>query len=71
MKLNELEEYFNAAALPKELALHKSTKILDVRKCVNSYITVAKQYEGRPIAETFINHLIQIKAALDGGHGQD
>lgn len=65
MTINELEEYYRAAELPKELVLHRSTKILNVSKCVNSYMAVAKQYEGRPIADTFINHLISIKAALE------
>lgn len=66
MTLIELEEYFKYTDLPKELVLHRSTKILDVRKCVNSYISVAKQYEGRPTADTFINHLMSIKMALEG-----
>lgn len=66
MTINELEEYFKTAVLPKELVLHRSTNILNMRKCVDSYIAVAKAYEGRPIAETFINHLLGIKAALEG-----
>jgi hypothetical protein len=68
MTLDELEAYFKAAALPKELTLHRSTKILNVRKCVDSYIAVAKQYHGRPIADVFIEHLHAIKAVLDGTH---
>lgn len=65
MTLIELDEYFKSADLPKELVLHRSTKILDVRKCVNSYMAVAKAYEGKPTAEVFIDHLRQIKAVLD------
>jgi hypothetical protein len=66
MTLNELEDYFKAAELPHELQLHRSTRILDVRKCVDSFIRNAKAYEGRPTAEIFIEHLLQIKYALDG-----
>jgi hypothetical protein len=66
MTINELGDYFKAATLPKELVLHKSTRIMDVRKCVNSYIAIAKQYEGRPTADVFLDHLLQIKAAIDG-----
>lgn len=70
MTIEELEDYFKSAALPKELQLHRSTKIGNVRKCVDSYIAIAKQYQGRPIAEIFINHLIAIKAAVEGPPAQ-
>ena len=66
MTLDELEAYFKTAVLPKELVLHRSTRILDTRKCVDSFIDVARRYQGSPIADTFINHLLQIKAALEG-----
>lgn len=66
MTLDELEKYFNAVTLPHELELNRSTRIVGVKKCVASYIAVARQYEGKPIADVFIDHLLQIKAALDG-----
>lgn len=67
MTLDELEAYFNSAAIPHGLQLHRSIRIVGVKKCVTSYISVARQYEGRPIADVFIDHLRQIKMALDGG----
>lgn len=66
MTLSELEDYFNSATLPHELELNRSTRIVGVKKCVASYIAVARQYEGKPIADVFIDHLMQIKVALDG-----
>lgn len=66
MILDELEKYFNAVTLPHEPQLHRSTRIVGVKKCATSYISVARQYEGKPIADVFIDHLRQIKAALEG-----
>lgn len=66
MTLDELEKYFNAATLPHELQLNRSTRIIGVKRCKDSYIAIARQYEGKPIADVFIDHLLQIKAALDG-----
>lgn len=65
MTINELDEYFKTAALPQELVLHKSTRILNVRKCVDSYIAAARQYEGRAMADVYIDHLLKIKSALE------
>lgn len=65
MTISELEEYFKTAALPEELVLHRSTRINDTRKCVDSFIDVAKQYQGSPIGDIFIDHLMQIKATLE------
>lgn len=65
MTLNELEEYFKTATLPKELWLNKATHITNVRAMVDSHIEVLKVNEGRPAFGAFYDRLRQVKKAID------
>ena len=67
MTINELEAYFNAATLPKELWLNKATHIVNVRAMVDSHIEVLKTNEGRPAFGAFYDRLMQVKKVLETG----
>lgn len=64
MTIEELEDYFNSAQLPAQIELHKSTRITNVRKFIDSHLAVLRQNGERGPFGAFFDRLLQVKTIV-------
>lgn len=65
MDLTALDAFFKERKLPQSIELDKGTRIMNVRKFVDSHIAVLKQYGHSPMSAPFADRLLKVAEILE------
>jgi hypothetical protein len=68
MTIEELEAYFEGIDLPETVYLNKATKIVDVKKFINSHLITVKAHGHIKAYASFMDRLIQLHDIMEAGH---
>ena len=63
-QLNELEQFFKSATLPKEIQLSQCEKVTDVKKFINTSLANCRAGKGLKTFEAAYDRLMKLKELL-------
>jgi hypothetical protein len=69
-EIQELEQFFKTASMPKTISFGEGVKIIDTRTFVDSHLAVLKS-NPKPVYEAFALRLFQLRDRLGRKNGMD